>query len=380
MKARTSVRRLCEAAIALAVLAVVLGSVLGQPILLGFVETGSMEPTLSPGDGFVAVPTPAAGAVDEGDVVTFRGPDGLTTHRVVDERAGGFVTRGDANPFTDQQDGDPVVSREDVVAVALSVDGGVVALPGVGAVVGALRGALGAVGSALGVGDDPGQLATVLFATTVSAFLLDELLAESEGTRSEERSIGRADGYDVRLLVAAGVLVAVVAATTTMMLATGGTTVGFDSVSPGAADQGGIVAGESSTVGVSLSNAGALPSVAVVEAPGPHATVPADPVVLGPRGNATVNATLSAPAATGRYEAAVVQYRYVGVLPPAAIRWLHDVDPWVARGAIDAVLALGAYSVTRLVLGQTTGRLRLESSRTLPVGLSLRRRLRQLYR
>ncbi|WP_323192948.1 hypothetical protein, partial [Halostella sp. PRR32] len=87
------------------------------------------------------------------------------------------------------------------------------------------------------------------------------------------RPVGRADGYDVRVLLVASVLVVVVAATVSMVLATGGTTLGFDSVAPADAEQGGIVAGESSAVGVSLSNAGALPSVAVVEASGPHASV-----------------------------------------------------------------------------------------------------------
>ncbi|MFC7027323.1 hypothetical protein ACFQH8_07015 [Halomicroarcula sp. GCM10025710] len=36
-----------EAVVALTVLALVAGSVLGQPILLGYVETGSMSPTQS---------------------------------------------------------------------------------------------------------------------------------------------------------------------------------------------------------------------------------------------------------------------------------------------------------------------------------------------
>ena len=39
------------------VLALLLGQLLGQPILLGFVSTGSMEPTMNAGDGFVAVPS-----------------------------------------------------------------------------------------------------------------------------------------------------------------------------------------------------------------------------------------------------------------------------------------------------------------------------------
>jgi hypothetical protein len=36
---------------------------------LTYVETGSMEPTLEPGDGFVAIPAELAGPIDEGDVI-----------------------------------------------------------------------------------------------------------------------------------------------------------------------------------------------------------------------------------------------------------------------------------------------------------------------
>jgi signal peptidase len=44
------------------------GSVLGQPILLSYVETGSMEPTLEPGDGFAAISTAVTSPV-EGEMI-----------------------------------------------------------------------------------------------------------------------------------------------------------------------------------------------------------------------------------------------------------------------------------------------------------------------
>jgi len=62
---------------------------LGQPILLGYVATGSMEPTMDAGDGFVSVPSAVTGDVEEGDVVVYQARElhdgGLTTHRVVGE-------------------------------------------------------------------------------------------------------------------------------------------------------------------------------------------------------------------------------------------------------------------------------------------------------
>jgi len=55
-----------QVAAVVVVLSLVAGQLLGQPILLSFVETGSMQPTLDPGDGFVAVPASLAGPVGVG--------------------------------------------------------------------------------------------------------------------------------------------------------------------------------------------------------------------------------------------------------------------------------------------------------------------------
>src|SRR6056297_2525566 len=105
----------------------VVGHVLGVPLGLGYVETGSMEPTIDAGDGFVAVPAAVAGPVDEGDVVVYDAQEieggGLTTHRVVEETDHGYVTRGDANPFTDQDGGEPHVTDGQIVAKAWQVNG-----------------------------------------------------------------------------------------------------------------------------------------------------------------------------------------------------------------------------------------------------------------
>ncbi|QAY19106.1 S26 family signal peptidase [Halorubrum ezzemoulense] len=65
----------------------ILGQVFGQPVLLACVDSGSMEPTIDEGDGFLTVPAAVTGPPTEGDVITFRakeiGEGGLTTHRIV---------------------------------------------------------------------------------------------------------------------------------------------------------------------------------------------------------------------------------------------------------------------------------------------------------
>jgi signal peptidase I len=53
------------------VLAIVAGHLLGVPVALSYVETGSMEPTIGTGDGFVAILAAVSGPIEEGDVVVF---------------------------------------------------------------------------------------------------------------------------------------------------------------------------------------------------------------------------------------------------------------------------------------------------------------------
>lgn len=67
--------------------------------------SGSMEPSISPGD---VVIVDASAAVAVGDVVTFdTGSEVPTTHRVVDAVDGQYVTKGDANENADSRPVDP---------------------------------------------------------------------------------------------------------------------------------------------------------------------------------------------------------------------------------------------------------------------------------
>lgn len=375
------VRRTLEVAFVVVAASLVVGTALGQPVLFAFVQTGSMAPTLESGDGFVAVPTPLGGDVERGDIVVYPSrEDGgkLTTHRVVGRTDGGFVTKGDANPFTDQQNGEPPVARDRIVATALQVDGTVVVVPYLGAVANASRDVLAAVGSVLGLGGDPGRLALFLLVTVAAALLLDRWLSASDRERDARRSTTRADGYSATALLLVGLAVVLAVATAAMVLPSGGTTFVYDAVDPNEATTGGIAAGSSSNVSVRVANDGFVPAVVFLESPGKHASMVRDTVVLEPRTAARVNVTVTAPTDPGRYEVAVVQHRYVGVLPTPLLRSLHAMTPWAAVGAVDATLAVVLGSVGRLLLGR--GRLRVRRGRGVPAVLSTKRSVRRLYR
>ncbi|MFC7229010.1 signal peptidase I [Salinirubellus salinus] len=344
-------------------LSIVAGAVLGQPTVLGFVETGSMAPTLDPGDGFVAVPSDLT-EIEEGDVITFHAEEiqggGLTTHRVVGETDRGYVTRGDANPFTDQQGGEPPVRREQVVAEALQVGGSVVVVPHLGTAVEGVQGALGAVQrGAVGLFGTrallgPQWLGYLFFGATLVYYLLGEYRDRNE-RGSRERSRGRDTGIDPRVLLLGFALVLAAAATAAMAGPAGPKEFGvvsaeFDSERPDV-----IRAGGSSDLPYQVPNSGVVPTVVFLE---PREGVRVEPteIVLGPHQVTEVTITLSAPLETGYYRRYVVEHRYLAVLPVPIIRSLHAVHPWLPVVVIDALIAGGFLAVTLPLIGR--GRVR----------------------
>ncbi len=81
---------------------------------VGFVTSGSMEPTLPEGSIFLAI----RGTPQEGDIVLFDAPDSTpVVHRVTAVTVDGLVTRGDANSDTDQDNGFPPIAAEAVAIV-----------------------------------------------------------------------------------------------------------------------------------------------------------------------------------------------------------------------------------------------------------------------
>ncbi|WP_020221366.1 signal peptidase I, partial [Halarchaeum acidiphilum] len=122
---------------ALAVLLVLAGLVAapaGSPVQVSYVYSESMSPTIGVGDGYVLVP---AGHVSTGDIVTFwSGTRGAyTTHRIVDETADGFRTKGDHNAVADQAAGYPSVSRDAIVGRVLTWRGSPLVIPHLGSAV-----------------------------------------------------------------------------------------------------------------------------------------------------------------------------------------------------------------------------------------------------
>ncbi|WP_049921816.1 signal peptidase I [Halopiger djelfimassiliensis] len=354
------------------VLAMVAGQILGQPILLGFVETGSMEPTIETGDGFVAIPSQLTGEPEPGDVVVFEAEriqgGGLTTHRIVEETPQGYVTRGDANPVTDQDGDEPPVTDDRIVAEAWQVNGDVVTVPRFGTAV---------MTASAGLERVEARLATVTgtrtpFGASGLPFLLlglSTVLYAVETVRerrspSLESRFGRDESrLDPRHLSALFALFVVVAAAAAMTVPAGTQSYDvisaeFDSEQPLVIEQGTV-----EELPFPVSNGGFVPVVSYVEAGGEHATVDAGPTTVGPRDEREVGLTIRAPDERGHYPTTVTERRYLHVLPVSVIDALYGVHPWVPFVAVLSVLGGTTYGLSRLVLGPADPRSRRTSAR-----------------
>lgn len=352
----TTAERTIEALVILLAVVLLAGQAVGHPVLLGYVTTGSMEPTLEPGDGFVSLPPAIAGDPDPGDVIVYRAEQvnggELTTHRVVRDTDRGYVTRGDANPFTDQSAGEPPVRDPQVVAVGVRPGGTLLTIPELGTIVTALggiaSGAQGRIPSHIWIG-----------AGVAAAFVLLATGGTGDGRRTpvEDRSAGhtRGDGLGVgpRGIILLFGLVVVTTATASALAPLGPTeyrVVSADADLPGPRV---IPAGQSETTTYQVPGGSIVPVKYYLEpASDGVQVVDGETGRVGP--NSAVNATirLFAPPENGVYRRYVAENRYPLVLPERAVDALYSVHVFAPVVALDALLAIPFVLAARLVGGR----------------------------
>jgi signal peptidase len=301
---------------------------------------------------------------------------------VVGETERGYVTQGDANPFTDQDGDEPPVKDAQIVAHAAQVNGGVVVVPNLGTGVTAMQDALGdtqrrlaaATGSRSLLGAQ--GLTYLLFGLSALLYVVDLQLDAGPG-RDRSRSRERDSGVSPGVVVAALAAVLVVSATAAMVVPAGSEQLGvvsaeFDSENPTVIRQG-----ESSTFDYRVTNSGLVPVVSYLEPASEGVAVEPNRLRVEPRGAATADLTLSAPPETGYYRRYVAEHRYLAVLPVALLDSLHELHPWLAVAAVDSLLAsVVALLGWGLLRGRRVRVRRRESRHDRSVGGRLRRLLR----
>lgn len=342
MSLRSATGTALTAVLVLIALSLVVGQLLGQPLLIGYVETGSMEPTLEVGDGFVAIPTIVAGDISEGDVVTFDAQSlqggGMTTHRISEETPEGYITRGDGNPFTDQEAGEPPVQDSQIVAVALEFDGEVIVLPSLGDGATAVQGAIALAATAVGL-DDIGSYGiasttTAIGVVLIISSLLYDFVAGGGGRRST-RLTDRTELIDSRWILVALVCVLLLPLMTMMVVPSDTQTIQVLSV-PSSADDDPtrILAGETEQLPYTVENTQYVPKVVVVESQSTGLEFSESVIPVSHGETRELSMTISVPDEVGAYTRTRSEHHYLHVLPSPIIVALHSIHPYVAMVTI----------------------------------------------
>ncbi len=376
--------------VALVVILLLVGQLLGQPILLGYVATGSMEPTMDAGDGFVAIPSVVAGDVEEGDVVVYQARDlhdgGLTTHRVVRETDDGYITKGDANPFTDQDGGEPPVQDGQIVAEALQIRGTVVTIPHLGAAVMAIQGiaerAYGTVAPIVGVttAATSNSLGSMLVAVGVALLGFGTVL-ERLGPQHRETTRRCSRENVIAFWTALGLvlLVFVTFATAAMVVPSGTYEYGLVSTESPGDDPQVVAPGATAELTRTVDNAGYLPVVVVHDAESGGIEATPEWQTVGVRGSGETTVQLFAPEQTGEYTRHLGEYRYLAVLPPQVLVWLHGVHPLAAIAAVNGVIVGLSVALILVIFGSGDIRFRTPGDHV-PLSTRLQRKLRKWLR
>ncbi len=108
----------------------VTGFILDRPVLISYVTSDSMTPTLNKGDLFLINPFSKG---KTGDIIVFKMNGHWTVHRIYAETSEGYITKGDNNVATDQQGGrSDAIRKEDVVGTVVTIFDKPIKVPYVG--------------------------------------------------------------------------------------------------------------------------------------------------------------------------------------------------------------------------------------------------------
>ncbi|NHN63657.1 S26 family signal peptidase [Haloarcula sp. JP-Z28] len=349
------VERVVEVLIIVFAITLLAGQVVGQPLLLAYVETGSMEPALDPGDGFLTLPPEVVGEPAPGDVIIYRaeqvnGGD-LTTHRIVRETERGYITQGDANPFTDQSAGEPPVRDPQVVAVGIRVAGTLITIPELGTAVMAVQTVGGAfqqrVPTQVWVGAGVAGLFLLLASSRDTGGLNRDSVQNRTGGHDSGRGL-QAGPREVVLLCGA---VVVATATLSVLLPLGPTEYQVVSAETDLPGPGVIPAGETETTAYRVPGGTVFPVKYYVEpaSDGVQVLNGTGSGRIQPNNSANATVRLFAPSDTGAYRRYVQEYRYPLILPEPAIEILYQLSPLAPVLVFDTVLALPFIIVARII-------------------------------
>ena len=366
------------------VISLILGQAFGQPVLLSYVETDSMEPTIDTGDGFLVTPAQLSSEPQVGDVIIFDAETieggGLTTHRVVDETEEGFITRGDANPFTDQDGGEPPVTEDQIVGNAIQIGDNPIVVPYLGTIIETIQGTILTVVTTITGAFGLQQTATEetvgigLFGLGLVLLLLSfgfDLRGRSR-TRERRRVTASTDVLDTRLLVIILLAIVLIPANAAMVVGADTSELVIEGDEVEEAED--VEPGDAIDAEIDIRNNGLIAVLTIFEPVEGNVTMDPQHLSVQSGGSGTATATVPAPEHDEETVVVVDERRYLLIVPEELLLAADERNPLLAFGVLNLFIGGAIVGLVGGFFGFGTQRLR-DNSRDVPLVTRIRQRL-----
>lgn len=307
----------------------VVGFIFDRPIIVSYVTSDSMTPTLNRGDLFLINPF-SKGKV--GDIVVFSMNGQWTVHRIYAETSEGYITKGDNNIATDQQDGRiDAVKKKDIIGTVVTVFDKPVRVPYVGTYI-----------------QDLSKSVKNLYIAIIVIVLGSVLLTGSrEKRRKKKKKVIRVKYRTVYTVVSA-VMIAMILLS---VVATWGT-IGFNYASTlaGGQKEGWYIPNTEFDRPIILENKALYPMYYILSPKGDRIAIDETDFMLMKSEKEKVNVHVKVPAETRIYYEQIDVYTYPPLLPTDLIKRMWVVSPYLPLFAFGLEIAF-ALTVIYFVTG-----------------------------
>ena len=302
-------------AVSVFVMGSILGALLDRPIFMSYVSSESMTPTINKGDLFFM--NPFSRSANVGDIIVFHLRGSWTVHRVVAIVEDGYITKGDNNVATDQQEGRALpVSKDKIAGKVIAIGNSPLKIPQLGTYL--QRGISGRTKMVL---------AALMIIVGALAFT-----GEAPKHRKKRPKFTRVKFKTLYILASAFLLIML---SLSIFVSWQVFPMEYAVTSAGGQREGWVLPGSTFEREITIKNGNFYPMTYYLEPQtGGISSISETHFELGPQEEETVKVTISAPEETSLFTDKVRVNAYIPLLPESIIGSLYGVNPMLPVFAI----------------------------------------------